>query len=125
MSKTSLDFHFKFKDELNEERRHAESARILSKYPNRVPVVIEKSGADKMLPDIDQSKFLIPTDFSFLKFQSIIRKRLELAPEKAMYIIFRGNKIFQGDKLMGKIYEESKDPDNFIYCKYSTENFAG
>ena len=43
------------------EKRREESARILAKYPDRIPVIVETNGRTKG-PDQDKCKFLVPTD---------------------------------------------------------------
>lgn len=43
------------------EKRCSESRRILSKYPDRVPVIVERNPkAKNSLPEIEKKKFLVP-----------------------------------------------------------------
>ena len=43
------------------EKRCSESRRILSKYPDRVPVIVERNHrAKNTLPEIEKKKFLVP-----------------------------------------------------------------
>merc|ERR1711943_110299 len=71
----------KFREEFPLERRKAEAARMSEKYPDRIPVIVEKAaGGD--LPDIDKKKYLVPTDLTVGQFVHVIRKRIKLAPEK-------------------------------------------
>lgn len=43
------------------EKRCSESRRILSKYPDRVPVIVERNHrAKNSLPEIEKKKFLVP-----------------------------------------------------------------
>ena len=43
------------------EKRCTESRRILSKYPDRVPVIVERNArAKNNLPEIEKKKFLVP-----------------------------------------------------------------
>mmetsp|Transcript_22373 Transcript_22373/g.21558 ORF Transcript_22373/g.21558 Transcript_22373/m.21558 type:complete len:123 (+) Transcript_22373:24-392(+) len=113
-------FEFKFKQEITFEKRCLESAKIVEKYGERIPVVIEKSDSEENLPDLEQTKYLIPTDFSFQQFLQIIRERLKLDKNTALFIFFGDNKLKQSSKNIKQIYEECKDEDGFLYCKYTS-----
>ena len=67
------------------EKRREESARILAKYPDRIPVIVEKNGGSSV-PDIDKCKFLVPTDLTIGQFVYVVRKRIRLEPEKAIFL---------------------------------------
>merc|ERR1712022_101589 len=102
-----------FKKEHPFEKRQAEAQRIRSKYPDRIPVICEK--ADKSdIPDIDKKKYLVPADLTVGQFMYVIRKRIKLSPERAIFIFIR-NVIPQQASLMSTIYEEEKDEDGFLY----------
>lgn len=114
---------FKFKEENTFEQRKAESAKIRAKYPDRIPVVVEKA-QNSHVPDIDKRKFLVPSDISVAQFMWIIRKRIQLPSEKALFL-FVGKILPQSSASMGQIYEEQKDEDGFLYIAYSGENTFG
>jgi len=103
------------------EKRKQEAGRIRDKYPDRIPVIVEK--ADKSdIVDIDKKKcvpiarifrrrsprpdtprhrpaaaaltiwfrlecrYLVPADLTVGQFVYVIRKRIKLSPEKAIFI---------------------------------------
>ncbi|KAH9325727.1 hypothetical protein KI387_005905, partial [Taxus chinensis] len=69
-------------------RRQAESARIREKYPDRIPVIVEKAErAD--IPDIDKKKYLVPADLTVGQFVYVVRKRINLSSEKAIFIFVK------------------------------------
>ncbi|KAJ9512188.1 hypothetical protein QJQ45_012658 [Haematococcus lacustris] len=104
-------------------KRKAEAARIKDKYPDRIPVIVEK--ADKSdIPDIDKKKYLVPSDLTVGQFVYVIRKRIKLTPEKAIFIFVR-NILPPTAALMSSIYEEHRDEDGFLYITYSGENTFG
>ncbi|XP_002163079.2 gamma-aminobutyric acid receptor-associated protein-like 2 [Hydra vulgaris] len=112
-----------FKEEHTIESRCQESTKIRSKYPDRIPVVVEKAPRST-IQDIDKRKFLVPSDLTVAQFMYIIRKRIQLAPEKAMFLFV--NKVLPATSAtMGAIYEEHKDEDGFLYIAYSGENTFG
>jgi len=114
---------FKFKEEHTFDKRLEESTKIRQKYPERVPVIVEKV-ARSQINDIDKRKFLVPSDISVAQFMWIIRKRIALPPEKAIFL-FVDKTIPQSSVSMGQLYEEHKDPDGFLYIAYSGENTFG
>jgi|EP00478_Filoreta_tenera_P003547 GABA(A) receptor-associated protein len=112
-----------FKKQHNFEQRKAEAERIRMKYPDRIPVICEKAdGSD--IPSIDKKKYLVPADLSTGQFLYVIRKRIKLPPEKAIFI-FIGGKLPSTASMMSKIYEDEKDDDGFLYITYSGENTFG
>ncbi|SPO39574.1 probable Autophagy-related protein 8 [Pseudozyma flocculosa] len=109
-----------FKNEHTFEKRKAEAERIRQKYPDRIPVICEK--ADRTdIPTIDKKKYLVPSDLTVGQFVYVIRKRIKLAPEKAIFI-FVDEVLPATAALMSAIYEEHKDEDGFLYVSYSGEN---
>ena len=67
------------------EHRSAESAKIRAKYPERIPVIVQRA-AKSQIPDIDKRKFLVPGDLTVAQFMWIVRKRIQLPPEKAIFL---------------------------------------
>eukprot|EP00286_Rhodomonas_abbreviata_P003859 CAMPEP_0181347776 /NCGR_PEP_ID=MMETSP1101-20121128/34057_1 /TAXON_ID=46948 /ORGANISM="Rhodomonas abbreviata, Strain Caron Lab Isolate" /LENGTH=111 /DNA_ID=CAMNT_0023460009 /DNA_START=422 /DNA_END=757 /DNA_ORIENTATION=+ len=105
------------------ERRKAEAQRMREKYPDRIPVIVEKAtGSD--IPDIDKKKYLVPTDLTVGQFVHVIRKRIKLTPEKAIFI-FVNNVLPPTAALMSTIYDEQKDEDGFLYITYNGESVFG
>jgi len=104
------------------EKRVAESDRIICKYPERVPIICQR--INNNVPEIDRSKYLCPRDLSIANFMLLIRKRLQLSPEKALYL-FIDNKIVPCSQLLGTVYERKKDDDGFLYINYAGESTFG
>ncbi|PON88762.1 Autophagy protein Atg8 ubiquitin-like [Trema orientale] len=112
-----------FKEEMTLEQRVEESRDILAKYPDRVPVIVERySGSD--LPEMDKKKYLVPRDMSVGQFIHILSSRLRLSPGKALFA-FVNNTLPQTASLMDSLYESFKDEDGFLYMCYSSEKTFG
>ncbi|KAI0488287.1 hypothetical protein KFK09_028115 [Dendrobium nobile] len=105
------------------EKRRAEAARIREKYPDRIPVIVEKAERSD-ITNIDKKKYLVPADLTVGQFVYVIRKRIKLSAEKAIFI-FVDNVLPPTGSVMSKIYEEKKDEDGFLYVTYSGENTFG
>lgn len=113
-----------FKREYPFQSRIEESSRVLAKYPDRRPIICEKSNTQSDLPNIDKKKYLVPYDLTMGQFIYVIRKRMHLPPEQAIFL-FVNNQIISGTSIIGHIYEYSKDADGFLYIQYARENTFG
>lgn len=76
------------------------------------------------IPTIDKKKYLVPADLTVGQFVYVIRKRIKLAPEKAIFI-FVDDILPPTAALMSSIYDEHKDEDGFLYVLYASENTFG
>ena len=112
-----------FKDNVEFEKRQTESTRILEKYSDRVPIIVEKDPKSDV-DDIDKKKYLVPKDLTMGQFMFVIRKRIKLSSEKAIYM-FINNTLPPSSAFLSTLYEEHKDDDGFLYLTYSGENYFG
>jgi GABA(A) receptor-associated protein len=80
---------------------------------------VEKSD----IPVIDKKKYLVPSDLTVGQFCYVIRKRIKLAPEKAIFI-FVNEVLPPTAALMSSIYDEHKDEDGFLYITYAPKTTA-
>jgi GABA(A) receptor-associated protein len=113
-----------FKDKYSFDERILESERIINKYPHRLPIICERSKFSTDCPHIDKNKYLVPDDFAFGQFIYVIRKRLKLPPEKALFLFIGGN-VPQSTQIISDVYNANKDEDGFLYVSYSYENTFG
>lgn len=113
----------KFKKSHALEQRKIEANRIKLKYPDRIPAIVEL--AEKAdLPALDRNKFLVPSDITVAQFIFIIRKRIKLTAEKAIFV-FVNNTLPPTSETIGSLYEKNKDEDQFLYCTISSESTFG
>jgi GABA(A) receptor-associated protein len=105
--------------------RKTESERIKEKYPDRIPIICEKSSRNGgTLPDLDKTKYLVPHDLTIGQFMYVIRKRLKLDASEALYLFANGH-IMTCSNTVGVAYDNYKDSDGFLYLKYSKESTFG
>lgn len=114
---------FQYKEENSFEKRKIEGEKIRRKYPDRVPVIVEKAPKAR-LDDLDKKKYLVPSDLTVGQFYFLIRKRIQLRPENALFF-FVNNTIPPTSSTMGSLYQEHHDEDFFLYIAYSNENVYG
>lgn len=69
-------------------------------------------------------RYLVPSDLTVGQFVYVIRKRIRLSPEKAIFI-FVGNVLPPTANMMSAVYDQHKDEDGFLYITYSGENTFG
>jgi GABA(A) receptor-associated protein len=101
-----------------------EAQRLLSKYSDRVPVIVSKNPRSANTPEIDKNKFLVPIDLTVGQFMYVIRKRLQLSPEKALFLFIDGE-VACNAELVSTVYYKMRSPDGFLYAVYSCENVFG
>ncbi|XP_029644649.1 gamma-aminobutyric acid receptor-associated protein-like 2 [Octopus sinensis] len=114
---------FKYKEENTLAERQAESSRIKRKYPERLPIIVEKLPRSH-IQALEKKKFLVPSDLTVAQFMWMLRKKIQLPSEKAIFL-FVGRMLPQSSANMGQVYQEHKDEDGFLYVAYSGENTFG
>lgn len=119
-----------FKEENSLENRKKEAKKMIRKYPDRIPVIVELYSAYDHIT-LDKKKFLVPTKISMSQFVHIIRKRIrnnnpdkQLQPSEAIYL-FVQNTLPSGSSIIGDIYNEHHDEDYFLYMTMGLEQTYG
>lgn len=114
-----------FKNNFTFEDRYRESMRVLNKFPDRIPIICERSlNASNDCPYIDRKKYLVPKELTLGQLLYVIRKRLKISSEKTIFLIINNN-ILSSTLILGYIYHMYKDPDGFLYVTYTYENTFG
>ena len=106
------------------EKRTKDSENIRAKYPDRVPCIVERSGKSKNLPVLDKKKYLVPNDLTFGQFIYVIRKRINIKSDQALFL-FIDNTLPPSNCLMSSLYNEYKDATGFLMITYAAENTFG
>ena len=114
-----------FRETHSFETRSTEARRIREKFPGRIPIIVERSPrADKTMPAIDKNKFLVPADLTLGQFVFVIRKRMELPSDKALFV-FIGNSLPTTGSLMRELFHTHGNEDGFLYMDYCGESTFG
>lgn len=114
----------KFQKDHTFEIRAQEAAKIIAKYPERIPLIVEKLPNNNLLPQISKTKFLVPSDITITQFMFIVRKYLKLDPSVSIYLFCDGV-IPSASECISTTYINHKDPDGFLYLFYAGENTFG
>ena len=113
----------KYKAAHSFEYRRGEADKVRERHPDRLPVICEKVDGSN-IADLDKNKFLVPSDLTVGQFVLVVRKRVMLEPEKAVFL-FIGDSVPANTAQMSELYAKHKDDDGFLYVKYSGENTFG
>ena len=82
-----------------------------------------KSPVSKM-KDIEKTKYLISRDFTVSHFSLLLRNKIELNPEEALYLLVKGKYSIIGEARLSDIYEKYTDKeDGFLYIAYCENIF--
>ena len=111
-----------YKKQFTFEKRSNESKDIINKYPDRIPIICERYGNNIDL--LDKKKYLAPNNLTLGQFIIVLRKRLNITEEKAIFCFIK-NKIPIISSDLATLYNEDKDEDGFLYIVYSGENCFG
>ncbi len=98
--------------------------KIRIKYPDKIPLFIYRSKKDKTLEDISKNKFLVPDNLTIGQFMTIVRKRLTLKEDVALFL-FVNNTIPCSSESISSIYEKHKNDDGMLVLEYCGENVFG
>jgi GABA(A) receptor-associated protein len=118
------DLH-EFKKKHTFEIRLQQAQNIMNKFTSRIPVIVEIHPSSRFsIPPLDKSKYLVPQELSVGQFIYILRKRMKLNSERAIFIFF-DNQLPPTSEPMSIIYDRFKDKDMFLYSYISSENTFG
>jgi len=107
------------------EKQREIATRIIDKYPTRLPVLVYRAEGATEVPLIDKHKFLVPKDITLGQMMIIIRRRVELRSEQALFLYVDGIIPVASD-LMGAVYKRHVDPKTlFLTLEYAGESVFG
>lgn len=97
---------------------------MISKYPDRIPIIIEKHKGCEYINQLESCKYLVPKEMTMGQFIAMIRSKIKLEPSTGMFV-FVNNLLVPNSCCIESLYNEHKDDDGFMYMKYSAENTFG
>ncbi|XP_047561735.1 microtubule-associated proteins 1A/1B light chain 3C [Lutra lutra] len=114
-----------FKQRKSLATRQEEVAGIRAKFPNKIPVIVERYPGEKFLPLLDKTKFLVPQELTMTQFLSVIRSRLVLGATEAFYLLVNNKSLVSMSVTMAEVYRDYKDEDGFVYVTYASQEMFG
>lgn len=103
---------------------YGEAEKLRTKFPGKIPIFVTRATNARDMPDLPKHKFLAPSHLSVGQFLYIIRKHIQLPPEKALFI-FVGNTLPMSSALLSELYTNYKSNDGALRMTYTSENTFG
>ena len=120
----SMIFHSDFQKKHAYPSRLEQSTTIRNKFPERVPIIIERA-KDSKLAAHDKIRFLVPSELTVSQLLFVIRKRIKLENTESLFIISEDGTLVPANFTMEQMYYRYKNPDGFLYLNYMGENVFG
>ena len=121
-----INNNLKYNEILPFEDRIKKSKILLDKYPDKIPVILEKSKKDKLLSNSVKNKLLVSQDMTIATILQLIKKNLKINEHIAIYIMVSDKNIMlSGSYSISEIYNNYKNNDGFLYLEYCSENVFG
>jgi GABA(A) receptor-associated protein len=116
----------KFHDSYNIDVRRNMFKEINKKYPNYIPIIVEKSESSRLY-DIPKRKFLVPTEMTIGSLIYRIRAQIEdLHAHEGLFIFTDDGRMPSPPSMTVKdLYKSYKSEDGFMYITYREESVFG
>ncbi|CAH1999969.1 unnamed protein product [Acanthoscelides obtectus] len=105
--------------------RKEEVLAIRNRFPTKIPVIVQKFYKENHLPNLDKSKFLVPQEITMSQFQTIIRNRIRLSKNQALYLLVNNRSMMSQSLTLAEVYAEHADSDGFLYVTYASQEVFG
>ncbi|XP_038142530.1 microtubule-associated proteins 1A/1B light chain 3C [Cyprinodon tularosa] len=105
--------------------RKDEVCNIRSKFPNKLPVIVERYVREKNLPLLDKTKFLVPFELTLSQFLCLLRNKIALDQTQTLFLLVGGKSMSCMSSSMGEIYSHFRDSDGFLYITYASQEVFG
>lgn len=103
---------------------YGEIDNLKAKYPGKIPIFVTRAPTARDIPDLPKHKFLAPKDITLGQFIWIIRRQIQLPPEKALFV-FINNTLPTTSSFLSELYSLHKSPDGALRMTYTSENTFG
>ncbi|TWW55677.1 microtubule-associated proteins 1A/1B light chain 3C [Takifugu flavidus] len=107
------------------ETRKDEVCTIRSKFPNKLPVIVERYFREKTLPLLNKTKFLVPFELTLGQFLCLLRNKIDLDSSKTLFLLVAEKSMSCMSSSMGDIYSHHRDADGFLYITYASQEMFG
>ncbi|XP_057664839.1 microtubule-associated proteins 1A/1B light chain 3C-like [Diorhabda carinulata] len=107
------------------EVRREEVLAIKNRFPTKIPIIVQRYHKETQLPPLDKAKFLVPQDITMSQFQIIIRNRIRLNPQQALYILVNNKSMTSLTLTISQVYAEHANANGFLYITYASQEVFG
>ncbi|KAJ8916559.1 hypothetical protein NQ315_000203 [Exocentrus adspersus] len=105
--------------------RKEEVLAIRSRFPTKIPIIVQRYAKERNLPELDKSKFLVPQEITVSQFQTILRNRIKLNPNQALYLLVDDKSMVSLSLTLTEVYMMHAHCDGFLYITYASQDAFG
>uniref|UniRef100_A0A3B3QVZ9 Zgc:92606 n=1 Tax=Paramormyrops kingsleyae TaxID=1676925 RepID=A0A3B3QVZ9_9TELE len=106
--------------------RKAEGERVRAKHPDKIPIIVERAPRSRA-PDLDKKKYLVPSDLTVGQLCFLIRQRVSMRPEEALFF-FVNNLLPPSSSPLSVVYEVIPSPSRcslgFSQCPLLMDDYT-
>nr|XP_012606595.1 microtubule-associated proteins 1A/1B light chain 3C-like [Microcebus murinus] len=101
--------------------RQEEVAGTQARFPNKIPVIVERYPREKFLPLLNKTKFLVSQELTMTQFLSIIRSHVVPRATEAFCLLVNNKNLLNINVTMAETYKDWKDKDGFMCMTYASQ----
>ena len=108
------------------EERKEKLEKLLTKNPNKIPIIFEKHKDSKLRIENQDAKFISTKNIKLSEFTRQLRDMWKLKEDASVFFSCGNKAILNQDSLIGDLYDQYKDEDGYLYIQYrEVETFGG
>lgn len=111
-----------YKTQKTFKERKDECDKLLRRFPDRVPVIVEQK--QSFPGKLDKNKYLVPHEINVGQMLHLIRRRSKCRAETGIFL-FVNNTLPATSSLIYDLARENKEDDGFLYMSVCGEDTYG
>lgn len=97
------------------EQRLTQATKFKSKFPNALPVVLQRDRNSSLPENLNNQLFLAPRTLSAGEFSALIRRKVCLNSSEALMMFVKDSVLVTVDSTIAALYERHSADDGFLY----------